>query len=66
MIEKLYKIGEAAELLGVTVASIRRWEKAGKIKCIRTAGGHRRIPESEVIRLRGQITAIEFIPDLNE
>jgi putative resolvase len=33
---------EAADLLGVTVKTLHRWEADGKIKSTRTAGGHRR------------------------
>jgi excisionase family DNA binding protein len=28
-------IGEAAEFLGVTEMTLRRWDKAGKLKCYR-------------------------------
>ncbi|MHA1489829.1 MAG: MerR family transcriptional regulator [Promethearchaeota archaeon] len=45
-------IKKAAELLNVCVKTIRRWDAAGKIICYRTQGGHRRIPMSEVVRLR--------------
>ena len=38
-----YKMGQAAELLGVSVDTVRRWADAGRIKTIRTAGGHRLI-----------------------
>ena len=37
------RIGIAASMLGVCTRTIRRWDAAGKIKCTRTAGGHRRI-----------------------
>jgi excisionase family DNA binding protein len=41
--EKLLSVGEAAVLLGVSVVTIRRWEKQGKIeKSSRTLGDHRR------------------------
>lgn len=49
--EKLYRIGEASSLLGVHPNTIRRWEKEGKIKIVRVGRGHRRIPESEILRL---------------
>lgn len=42
---------EAKRVLGVTTLTIQRWDKAGKIRVVRTAGGRRRIPESEVRRL---------------
>ena len=45
------RIGEAAEMLGVSVDSVRRWQRAGKIKAGRSAGGQRTVPLSEVQRL---------------
>lgn len=39
---------EAAELLHVTVQSIRRYCDEGKIPCIITPGGHRRIKKSDL------------------
>jgi molybdopterin-binding protein len=38
-----YKMGQAAELLGVSVDTVRRWADGGRITTIRTAGGHRLI-----------------------
>ncbi|MFN4133569.1 MAG: MerR family DNA-binding transcriptional regulator [Candidatus Hadarchaeales archaeon] len=49
--EKMYRMGEAAALLGVHQNTIRRWEKEGKIRVVRAPSGHRKIPESEVKRL---------------
>ena len=40
--DRLISIGELAELKAVSVDTIRRWEKDGKIKSVRTDGGHRR------------------------
>ncbi|MDD5147547.1 MAG: MerR family DNA-binding transcriptional regulator, partial [Candidatus Daviesbacteria bacterium] len=40
-IKPLLKIGQAAKLLGVSIDTLRRWEKAGKITAIRTPGGTR-------------------------
>lgn len=31
-IEKLYRMNEAAEILGVTVKTLQRWDKGGKAK----------------------------------
>lgn len=39
---ELVTIKEAAEILGVHPQTLRRWEREGKIKPVRTAGGHRR------------------------
>ena len=40
--DRLVGVGEAAEALGVSIQTLRRWEAAGKIETIRTSGGHRR------------------------
>jgi len=49
--EKYYTTVEAAKFLFVTPATIIKWARDGEIKCIRTLGGHRRIPASEVERV---------------
>ena len=46
-----YRIGEAAELLGVRVETLRRWERDGKLRTTRTSGGQRRVAGAEVARL---------------
>lgn len=46
--ERLLPIGEAAHLAGVSVETMRRYEREGKIKPLRTAGGQRRFRRSEV------------------
>ncbi|EKD90891.1 MAG: hypothetical protein ACD_30C00072G0001, partial [uncultured bacterium] len=37
----LVKIGEASKLLGVSIDTLRRWEKKGWIKAVKTPGGTR-------------------------
>ena len=49
-----YTIGEAAKALGVTVQTVRDWDRAGKIKSERTEGGHRRYDESEILKISGK------------
>ena len=39
--DKLYRIGQAAQLLGVSASTLRRWERDGKITSERTEGMHR-------------------------
>lgn len=39
---KLLKIGEAAQYLNVSQDTLRKWDKANKLKSLETAGGHRR------------------------
>ena len=38
-----YKIGQAAELLGVSVDTVRRWVDTGRLRATRTEGGRRLI-----------------------
>lgn len=51
--EKLYTVKKASEILGVHPKTIQKWDREGKIKTVRTPGGRRRIPESEIKRLLG-------------
>jgi molybdopterin-binding protein len=46
-----YRIGQAAEAIGVRVETLRRWERDGKLTTTRTSGGQRRVPAEEVARL---------------
>lgn len=46
-----YRIGEAAEILGVRVETLRRWERDGRLRMARSRGGQRLVPASEVARL---------------
>jgi len=48
------RIGAAAEMLGVSVESLRRWQKDGRLDVVRTTGGQRLVPRSEVQRLLGE------------
>ncbi len=38
-----YKIGQAADILGVSTDTVRRWADSGRLQTIRTEGGHRLI-----------------------
>lgn len=53
-VDQLLRIGEAASKLGLTVTTLQRWDRRGKIRVVRTLGGMRRIPLSEVHRLMGE------------
>lgn len=46
-----YRIGHAAEAIGVRVETLRRWERDGKLTTVRTSGGQRLVPAAEVSRL---------------
>jgi len=52
--EKLYTLKEACLLLGLHPRTIQKWDEQGKIRVVRTPGGRRRIPESEIRRLQGE------------
>jgi molybdopterin-binding protein len=48
------RIGRAAEMLGVTVDTVRRWSDERKLRTVRSAGGQRLVPIEEVTRLIGE------------
>jgi molybdopterin-binding protein len=49
--EVLLKLNEAASELRISYPTIKQWIYKRKIKSVKTAGGHHRIPQSEVDRL---------------
>src|SRR5215831_102548 len=49
--EELLKVRDAAVELQVSYPTIKQWIYRKKIRSVRTAGGHHRIPQSEVDRL---------------
>lgn len=44
-------LGEAASAIGVSADTLRRWEKAGRLRTRRDKQNRRRVPLSEVSRL---------------
>lgn len=51
-VPKMYTPAEIAAIFAVDVRTVRRWIEAGEIVAIKLPGGHWRIEESEVERLR--------------
>jgi molybdopterin-binding protein len=49
-------LGEAARALGVSVDTLRRWDRAGKLRTTRDERNRRRVPAAEVRRLSGRPT----------
>lgn len=50
---KLLTLKETETLLNVSKSTLQRWDKSGKLKALRTEGGHRRYKESEILNLIG-------------
>jgi molybdopterin-binding protein len=46
------RVGEAAEVLGISVDTVRRWAASGEVKVLRSPGGQRLVPLAEVRRLQ--------------
>ena len=46
-----FLLGEAAKAIGVSPDTLRRWERAGKLRTVRDSANRRRVPRSEVERL---------------
>src|SRR3990170_8060886 len=51
-IKLYYSIGEAAKYLGVSIQTLRRWTKSGKIIYVKTKGGFMRFPHDEIIKIK--------------
>src|SRR6202030_2548009 len=47
----LVRVGQAAEMLGVSVETLRRWESEGRLEMERSGGGQRLVAMSDVSRL---------------
>src|SRR6476646_3639138 len=45
------RVGQAAEMLGVSIETLRRWEADGRLRMERSDGGQRLIEIDEVARL---------------
>ena len=54
MPKQFYSAGEAAKLLGISLDTLRRWDRAGRIETARDSGNRRIVAASEVQRLRGE------------
>src|ERR687895_1096222 len=44
-------LGEAAKAIGVSADTLRRWDRAGKLRTVRDARNRRLVPAAEVQRL---------------
>jgi molybdopterin-binding protein len=53
---ELVRVPEAARRLGISYPTLKQWIYRGKIRTVRTAGGHHRVPVTEIDRLLFQRT----------
>ena len=49
--QRLLAPREAANILGISYPTLKQWIYHGKLKSVKTPGGHHRIPESEIDRM---------------
>src|SRR6266849_10800136 len=54
-IDKSIRVGEAAELLGVSVDTLRRWTASGRLRVRRSAGDQRLVALSDIRRLQTEL-----------
>jgi molybdopterin-binding protein len=57
-----YRMGEAADLLGVSSDTLRRWADAGRIGATRTSGGHRLIDGAALAELAVELARDQKAP----
>jgi molybdopterin-binding protein len=53
MPRETYTASEAAQALGISLDTLRRWDRDGRIQVSRDASNHRVVSASEIARLRG-------------
>jgi molybdopterin-binding protein len=52
--EQVLPASEAARRLGISLDTLRRWDRTGRIRTTRDSANRRLVPASEVERLRGE------------
>lgn len=53
MPKQTFTAAEAARALGISLDTLRRWDRSGRIKVERDANNRRTVPAAEIERLRG-------------
>ena len=64
--DKLLTISEVAQIFGVTMQTLRKWDRDGKLIPTHTLGGHRRYKQEDVDRIvcgmtDGPVKTIELL-----
>jgi molybdopterin-binding protein len=52
-VARSYSASEAARALGISLDTLRRWDRQGRIRVERDAANRRIVPAEEIARLRG-------------
>jgi molybdopterin-binding protein len=52
--QRTYSASEAAAALGISVDTLRRWDRTGRIRTRRDAANRRTVTAAEIARLRGR------------
>jgi molybdopterin-binding protein len=52
------KAADAARALGISLDTLRRWDREGRIRVVRDAANRRRVPVTEVERLSGRVPRV--------
>jgi molybdopterin-binding protein len=55
--KELYSAREAAQALGISLDTLRRWDRDGRIRTRRDTANRRVVPAREIARLRGDDTS---------
>ena len=59
---ELLTLGEAAVALGVSVDTLRRWDRSGRLRTQRDGRNHRLVPASEIVRLTDRLPHRTGVP----
>jgi molybdopterin-binding protein len=54
---KLFSPREAAKILGISYSTLKQWIHKKKLRTVKTAGGHHRIPEPELDKFLYEVSA---------
>jgi molybdopterin-binding protein len=63
--KETYTASEAARALGISLDTLRRWDRQGRIRTERDSGNRRLVPVAEVERLRAADGAAEHMSARN-
>lgn len=62
--ERVLSAKETAEIFGVPENTVRFWADTGRLKSFKTAGGHRRFRESDVLKLKSERLSVKQVTQI--